>query len=121
MAIVRGLLVESYQSFYEEVGRRIRDARLRRKPSLTQHDLAEQISLTRTSITNIEKGRQKILLHTLTEIADALKIDPAALLPTRKMAPERDLDHALKDRPKSEKDWIKSAVFAARKGGADGS
>ncbi len=55
------------RAFYEEVGRRIRDARLARKPKLTRQGLAELVSLTRTSITNVEKGRQNFLLHTLAE------------------------------------------------------
>jgi transcriptional regulator with XRE-family HTH domain len=105
--------------FYEEVGRRIREARLRRKPKLTQQDLAGLVSLTRTSITNVEKGRQKFLLHTLVDIARALQIDPASLLPESNAGAERHLDDALKHRPRSEKEWIKSAVSAAQKGRTD--
>lgn len=106
----------NHQDFYAEVGRRIRDARKRRKPPLTQEELAGSVSLTRTSITNVEKGRQKFLLHTLADIAAALHVEPVSLLPAANEAADHQLDEVLKDRPKSEKDWIKSTVSAAQAG-----
>jgi transcriptional regulator with XRE-family HTH domain len=111
--------LDDHRAFYEEVGRRIREARLKRKPKLTQQGLAKQVSLTRTSITNVEKGRQKILLHTLADIASALLVDPISLLPAPANEPDQHLDDALKDRSRPEKAWIKSAVFAAQKGRKD--
>jgi len=111
--------VDDHQRFYEEVGRRIREARKRRKPPMTQEALADLVSLTRTSITNVEKGRQKFLLHTLAEIAAALQVEPASLLPQSSAASDRQLDEALKNRPPAEKEWIKSAVSAAQKGRND--
>lgn len=107
------------QGFYEEVGRRIKDARKQRKPSLTQEGLAELVSLTRTSITNVEKGRQKLMLHTLAEIATALQVPAASLLPQPSGETDRKLEESLKDRPKAEKDWIKSTLSAANKERAD--
>jgi DNA-binding XRE family transcriptional regulator len=68
--------------FYKDVGRRVRDARLKAS-NMTQKALAVTVGLTRTSLTNIEKGRQKILLHTFTEIAKALDVDVIDLLPTK--------------------------------------
>ena len=106
-------------AFYEEVGRRIRDARKRRNPPFTQEQLADQVKLTRTSITNVEKGRQKFLLHTLSEIAAALEVHPASLLPESSGDGSKQLDRALKNRPKSEKEWIKSAVTAVQRGKTD--
>jgi len=111
--------VDNHQAFYEEVGRRIRDARKRRRPPLTQEALGELVSLTRTSITNVEKGRQKFLLHTLAEIAVALQVEPASLLPPSNAESDQRLDEALKNRPKAEKEWIKSAVTSAQMGRKD--
>jgi transcriptional regulator with XRE-family HTH domain len=111
--------VDNHQDFYQEVGRRISDARKRRKPRLTQEALAELVSLTRTSITNVEKGRQKFLLHTLVEIAAALQVEPASLLPQSSAGADQQLNQALKNRPQSEKTWIMSAVSAAQKGRND--
>jgi DNA-binding XRE family transcriptional regulator len=68
------------QQFYKEVGRRVREAR-QRANNMTQKALAMTVGLTRTSLTNIEKGRQKMLLHTFTDIAIALGVGVADLLP----------------------------------------
>lgn len=67
------------EDIYNEIGKRIATARL--ASGLTQTDLGEAISLSRTSITNIEGGRQKILIHTLFDIAAALHVDVKELLP----------------------------------------
>lgn len=48
---------------------------------ISQESLAERASLSRTSIVNIEKGRQGVSLGTLYRLAEALALDPAALLP----------------------------------------
>jgi transcriptional regulator with XRE-family HTH domain len=66
---------------YQAVGERIRAER--KKQKITQDELASQVGLTRTSITNVEKGKQKLLLHTLVQIADFLGTSPARLLPNR--------------------------------------
>lgn len=66
---------------YQAVGERIRAER--KKLKITQDELASQVGLTRTSITNLEKGKQKLLLHTLVQIADYLGTSPARLLPSR--------------------------------------
>jgi transcriptional regulator with XRE-family HTH domain len=65
---------------YRIVGERIRDER--KKLDITQDELAKEIGLTRTSITNVEKGRQKLLLHTLVQIAAYLGTSPERLLST---------------------------------------
>ena len=64
---------------YFELGRLLRQARDRR--GLTQAEVAASVGLTRTSVSNIEKGRQKMLLHSLYDFAGALGIEPASLLP----------------------------------------
>lgn len=83
---------------------------------MTQEALGRIVSLTRTSITNIEKGRQKVLLHTLADIAAALETEPGRLLPRANPEGDKHLEMALKNRSQSEKNWIKNAVTAARKG-----
>jgi len=103
-------------AFYSEVGRRIRDGRKKRVPPLTQEELGDRVDLTRTSITNIEKGRQKFLLHTLAQIAAELQVPVISLLPAPGTDGTQRLEHALKDRPKSEKEWITSLVSAVQRG-----
>lgn len=66
-------------AFYTRVGERIRLARKER--GLTQDALADIVHLTRSSITNIERGRQKLRLHTFAALAQALEQNPSLLLP----------------------------------------
>lgn len=60
--------------------------RFRERPEfgLSQDALAKRVGLSRTSVTNIEKGRQQIPLHALYSFADALGVEPTALLPDKK-------------------------------------
>ena len=69
------------KELYLCIGERVRQAR--DAAGLTQSDLAERVCLTRTSITNIERARQSVQLHTLYAIAEALEVSVHALLPQR--------------------------------------
>jgi transcriptional regulator with XRE-family HTH domain len=64
----------------QRFGKRL--ALYRKRAGLSQERLAEALSLTRTSITNIEHGRQPIQLPTLYAIADALGVEPTDLMPS---------------------------------------
>jgi transcriptional regulator with XRE-family HTH domain len=70
--------------FYIELGKNIRRYRQRTGVGLSQEALAKRVGLSRTSITNVEKGRQQLPLHMLYVLADALGVEPVALLPDRK-------------------------------------
>lgn len=67
------------RALYKALGNRIRQAREDR--GLTQDAVAQRLDIGRTSLTNIEGGRQRVLLHVLYEIADELGVEPTALLP----------------------------------------
>ena len=67
------------KQFYCEVGVRIRAAR--EHISASQEKIASTVGLSRTSLTNIERGNQKFLLHTFIGIATALGVPPTDLLP----------------------------------------
>ncbi|MEZ5428727.1 MAG: helix-turn-helix transcriptional regulator [Pyrinomonadaceae bacterium] len=73
---------EDINVLYREIGRRIFEER--DKKGFTQAELASKVSLTRTSITNIEKGKQKILVHVLIRIAEALEVNLESLIPNTK-------------------------------------
>ncbi len=64
---------------YRVFGSRLRE--IREQADVTQEELARRVDLSRTSITNIEKGRQRILLHQLVDFADALKVPASELMP----------------------------------------
>jgi transcriptional regulator with XRE-family HTH domain len=71
--------MDSVDSLFFQIGERIRTRRER--ANLTQEDLARKVGLTRTSITNIEKGQQRVQVHTLYIIADFLNTSIYNLLP----------------------------------------
>jgi transcriptional regulator with XRE-family HTH domain len=107
---------------YTDVGKRIRDARGR--AGLSQEDLAAAVALKRTSITNIESGRQKLLLHTFVDVAAALGVSPAALLP--ELTPAGDaqqefnsvLEHEqvrLDALTAAEEDWIRAVAITPQR------
>lgn len=92
-------------AFYGEVGRRIRLERERRV--WTQDMLSAKVSLTRSSISNIEAGRQKFLLHDLAEIAFAFGVPLSQLLPSTLHAVSAK---SLKGVSREERDWIESPI-----------
>lgn len=89
---------------YKELGRRLRDAR--KTAELTQEALAEQVGLSRTSITNIEKGRQHIPFHLLFSLASAVGVDPVNLLPERREAYNPNIIDKRKLKTSLEKDQL---------------
>jgi transcriptional regulator with XRE-family HTH domain len=70
-------------NFNKELGRRVRAAR---EGKLTQAQLGASVGLSRTAITNIECGRQRLLVDQLVEIARATGVPPADLLPAATVA-----------------------------------
>jgi transcriptional regulator with XRE-family HTH domain len=68
-------------AMYEALGLAIRDARVAKVPRLTQEKLAAAIGVDRTTIANIELGRQHVLVHTLLRIARALDVTLDKLIP----------------------------------------
>lgn len=75
----RSPVPDDVDAIYAEIGRNIRQAR--DAEDMTQEHLATRIGLTRTSIVNIEQGHQRVPIHTLVVIADALNVSPALLVP----------------------------------------
>lgn len=63
---------------YRVFGSRLRD--LREEKKVTQEELARRVDLSRTSITNIEKGRQRVMLHQMMDLAEALDASPDDLI-----------------------------------------
>ncbi len=100
--------MRSAVSLYRHVGKRVEEFRVKKK--LTQARLAEIVSLSRTSITNIESGRQKLLVHTLWDIARVLGVRPADFFPS-----ESEMKDAASVKPKGklspeEATWFQSIV-----------
>ncbi len=70
------------EEFYIELGLNI--SKIRNKKEISQEGLADFLKLSRPSIANIEKGRQRPNVLTLALIANYLKVDISELIPTLK-------------------------------------
>jgi transcriptional regulator with XRE-family HTH domain len=93
---------------YQQIGKQIQE--LRRKKGITQSKLANTLAFNRTSITNIEKGRQKVLVHTLWDLADALGVPLNSLLPEQQSSPIENELRLPKNISKEEEKWIRSVL-----------
>jgi transcriptional regulator with XRE-family HTH domain len=76
--------------FYIELGERLRAKR--EVLGLTQAEVAEAAGISRTSLTNIECGRQRILVDQLTLICRKLQASPSDVIPAEAPAPK--MSHA---------------------------
>jgi len=73
--------VQRVGELYKQIGKVILRHRTGHKPPMSQQKLADAVGLSRASIVNIERGRHRIQIHVLYDIAIALGVDPPALLP----------------------------------------
>ncbi|MCP4617033.1 MAG: helix-turn-helix domain-containing protein [Bradyrhizobium sp.] len=64
--------------FYTKLGDSIR--RRREELRLTQAELGESLGLSRTSVTNIERGRQRLLIDQFQGLCKALGVSMETLL-----------------------------------------
>lgn len=74
---------DELEKFYKLVGEKIIFFRKNNRKTITQKLLGEKIGLSRASIVNIEKGRQKVSLHLLWQIAEIFNIELNQLIPTK--------------------------------------
>lgn len=66
------------EACHQAVGARIR--MIRETLGITQDELGKRCGLNRTSVVNIEVGRQRLLLQTVEKLASGLGTSPKALL-----------------------------------------
>lgn len=98
------------EAFYAELGRRIK--RARQQKALTQQALADAIGLTRTSITNIECGRQPVMAHHLVRIASSLGVELISLLPSP-VPPPPEITAKLRGLGHDKRDWVSRVIASA--------
>jgi transcriptional regulator with XRE-family HTH domain len=66
------------ESTYKAFGKAV--YKYRNQANLSQKALAEIVGLTRSSIANIEAGKQRVLLHDIAWFAYAMQIEPETLV-----------------------------------------
>jgi len=72
-------VIQQEETFYKNLGESIRI--FRKKEGFSQEALAAYLGLSRISIVNIEKGKQKVQIFTLFKIANYLKVSLDKLMP----------------------------------------
>lgn len=75
--------MSDFSPLYKLVGGKIRTARERLEPKLSQAKLAKKLGISRVSVVNIEGGRQHAPLSLLWQIAEILEIELILLIPRR--------------------------------------
>jgi transcriptional regulator with XRE-family HTH domain len=100
------------EDFYAHMGEKVRSARL--AAGISQDVLAQRVGLTRSSIANLEAGRQRIALHLFIAICQALDKEVWELLPGK---PEphhspisTDIEETLANSPESMQKFVHEAV-----------
>lgn len=106
---------------YARFGAQVR--RLRKGRGLTQTQLAQLIDpdgerIGRSSIANIEAGSQRVALHLLLDLAAALEVDPAVLLPaaTTPLEASSPVEHYVRGLQPQVQDWVRAVVAAPERG-----
>jgi DNA-binding XRE family transcriptional regulator len=64
------------------IGERIRQLRRMQSPQMNQERLGKLLGLTRTSITNIERGKQKLTVDTLFKLCEMFSVEVSEIVPT---------------------------------------
>jgi transcriptional regulator with XRE-family HTH domain len=77
------------QRLYVLIGERVRRLRDAQTPRMSQEDLARILDLKRTSITNIERGNQKLTLDTLYRLCERFGLAVQEMMP-----PVSEVTHA---------------------------
>jgi transcriptional regulator with XRE-family HTH domain len=65
---------------YSQIGEKVRS--LRTTMSLNQEDLSKKVGMTRSSIAQIEAGKQAVSVYTLYKLGEALNKPITDILPT---------------------------------------
>jgi transcriptional regulator with XRE-family HTH domain len=91
-------------ALYKLIGEKIKISR--QKLGISQDKLAEEMNLSRASIVNIEKGRQKATIHFLYKVAYVLEVKPTEILPesVKVFSSTQDWDNRIKNSLDNESD-----------------
>ena len=103
---------EALQREYEQIGARIRNARIEQK--MSQADLAARANISLPHISSIELGKTKMLLSTFIRVIEALQISADSVLranvPTVTSMYASEIAELFEDCTPSELESLKSII-----------
>jgi transcriptional regulator with XRE-family HTH domain len=105
VGVTRQLKGMSDMELYRRLGRAV--AKRRDFVGMTQAEVAAKLGLTRASLANLENGRQRIMVHQLFALVQALRMDTVLDLvpetwPPREPLPEFDVAGGATLRPEQQ-------------------
>lgn len=102
---------QAIAALYENLGQQIRSAREVR--GLSQQEVANVIGLMRSSVANIEGGRQRITVHSMIAVCQALDLDPADVV-TRAMEGAEPFTSAIPAEVKNSTEKLRKSLLSAQ-------
>jgi transcriptional regulator with XRE-family HTH domain len=84
-------------------------ARVRREKGLTQAELATRVGVARSSVVQLERGKQRVQLHTLVDLAGALGVTSADLLPDAPPTTS-EIERQVEGLPGPAREWVMRVV-----------
>lgn len=103
---------EALRREYEQIGARIRNARIERK--MSQAELAAKANISLPHISSIELGKTKMLLSTFTRVIEALQVSADSILranvPTVTSMYASEITELFEDCTPSELESLKSII-----------
>lgn len=100
------------ENFYTHVGEKLRSVRM--AAGFSQDVLAQRVGLTRSSIANLEAGRQRVALHLFVAICQALDKDICEFLPEKPEPHRSPISSSIEERlagsPQSMQQFVYEAV-----------
>lgn len=103
-------MLDGKADFDRALGERIREARER--GGMKQDQLAQTVGLSRTSITNIERGRQGVQAYLLARIAEVLGRPAADLLPG--LEPGPSIPDKVRGLEPSKREWAERVMRSTK-------
>lgn len=104
--------VAGIDSFYSFVGSKVRSARI--AAGVSQATIAARVGLTRSSVANLEAGRQHISLYHFVLISRALGAEFNDFLPSDSAPREINIFEGLRDElansPDTAKEFVRGAI-----------
>lgn len=104
--------MEEKEEFDRALGKRVRE--FREQAGVKQDQLARAVGLSRTSITNIERGRQGVQAYLLSRIAETLGRLPADFLPGDRSKPTTPIPDKVKELEPSRREWATRVLTSTR-------
>lgn len=101
-------MTDGKAEFDRSLGDRIRGARQR--VGVRQEQLADALGLSRTSITNIERGRQGVQAYLLVRIAEVLGRPVADLLPDQGSRSASSVPEKVKSLEPNKRQWAERVM-----------